>query len=250
MISFPNAKINLGLHVLEKRKDGFHNIESCFYPMELCDALEVMPANQLHFESTGLPIPGNTSDNLVLRAYHLLSRFHDLPNVAIHLHKVIPMGAGLGGGSSDGAFALKMLNELFQIGLTNIQVKALAAELGSDCPFFLKNEPSIATGTGTSLEPIDLDLKGYRIELLYPDVHVSTGQAYALIKPKKKRLSVREILVLPISQWQDKLINDFEDPMIAKYPQIGEAKKQLLEKGAVYASMTGSGSTVFGLFEK
>ncbi len=160
------------------------------------------------------------------------------------------MGAGLGGGSADGAFALKMLNELFQLGLTKIQLNALAAELGSDCPFFLRNEPSMATGTGTRLEPIDLDLKEYRVELHYPDVHISTSKAYSLVKPKKKRLSVREILALPISQWQGRLINDFEDPMIAIYPQIGEAKKQLMEKGAVYASMTGSGSTVFGLFEK
>lgn len=250
MISFPNAKINLGLHVLEKRKDGFHTIESCFYPLDLCDALEVIPSDRFSFESSGLSIPGESSDNLILKAYRLLGQYHDLPDVAIHLHKVIPMGAGLGGGSSDGAFALKILNQLFSLGLTPIQLNALAAELGSDCPFFLKNEPSIATGKGTTLESIDLDLRGYRIELLYPEVHISTSEAYSLIKPRKKRLPLREVLALPISQWQGKLVNDFEEPIMSRNPQIAEAKKKLLEKGAVYASMTGTGSAVFGLFKK
>lgn len=251
MIAFPNAKINLGLNVLEKRKDGFHNIESCFFPIQLSDILEVIPAKEFSFRTTGLPIPGTQEGNLVLKAYNLLAQHQQLPNVAIHLHKVIPMGAGLGGGSSDGAFMLKMLNDLFALNLTSVQMNALASEMGSDCPFFLLNKPALATQKGTALEEIDLDLDDYNVEILHPEVHVSTAEAYSLIKPKKKRKSsIREIVNSPVKQWQGNLLNDFEAPILERHPSIAETKKHLLERGAVYASMTGSGSAVFGLFNK
>jgi 4-diphosphocytidyl-2-C-methyl-D-erythritol kinase len=250
MISFPNAKINLGLHVLEKRRDGYHEIQTCLYPIELCDALEIVKSENQEFVNTGIEIPGHHSENIVQKAYDLLSQHRILSPVRIHLHKVIPSGAGLGGGSADGTFALKMLTEIFDFRLTAIQFKALTGQLGSDCPFFLENLPMIATGTGTTLEPIEIDLSGYRIELIHPEVSISTAEAYSLIEPRKKRDSIRGILKEPVESWQGNLINDFEVPIMKKYPEIASAKTELIEKGATYAAMTGSGSSVFGIFKK
>ncbi len=248
MISFPNAKINLGLRIVDRRPDGYHTIESCLYPIELCDVLEIIESKEFSFESSGLLIDGKPENNLVVKAYDLLCQHHNLPPVSIHLHKVISMGAGLGGGSSDGTHALIMLNDLFDLQLTSIQLTALAGQLGSDCPFFIKNKPCIARGTGTELEEIDLDLNGYEIRLEHPDVHVSTAEAYAMIIPRKPKSSLSEILEKPVEYWQGQLTNDFELPMENKFPEIREAREKLLAEGAVYAAMTGSGSSVFGVF--
>lgn len=193
---------------------------------------------------------GDTSDNLVTKAYHLLAHQHSLPPVAIHLHKVIPMGAGLGGGSSDGTHALIMLNDLFDLQLTDIQLAILAGRLGSDCPFFLKNKPCIASGIGTELRETNLDLSNFEIRLEHPNVHVSTAEAYQMVSPKKPNTKLDEILNLPVEKWQYQLTNDFENPLENTFPEIGEAREKLLTEGAIYAAMTGSGSSVFGIFRK
>lgn len=250
MISFPNAKINLGLRVLDRRPDGYHTIESCLFPVELCDVLEIVESDQFSFEATGLPISGNEDSNLVIKAYRLLSEHHDLPPVSIHLHKIIPMGAGLGGGSSDGAFALVMLNELFNLELTPIQLIALSGQLGSDCPFFIKNTPCLATGTGTDLFEISLDLSQFEIRLEHPDVHVTTAKAYGMITPGEPKSSIVSILKTAPEEWNESLINDFQSPMETKFPEIKKKIDKLRADGAVYTAMTGSGSSVFGLFSK
>jgi len=250
MITFPNAKINLGLHVLRKRTDGYHDMESCLYPVELCDVLEIIEAKTFQFQSSGLPISGDEQSNLVIRAFRLLQADFDLPQVHIHLHKAIPMGAGLGGGSSDAAFALNMLNTLFDLNITIEKLEFYAAELGSDCPFFIQNKPMLVSGTGTTLTPCDVDLSDYRIELAHPDVHVSTSEAYRMITPKSCEHSLQEVLMSPIEQWNDSLTNDFESPMRTKFPEIRLAIDQMKKRGAIYAAMTGSGSSVFGIFTK
>ena len=250
MITFPNAKINLGLHVLEKRKDGFHNIESCFYPVPLTDALEIIPSEEFSFTSSGLQIPGNPQDNLIMKVLNLLGQFRELPNTKIHLHKVIPMGAGLGGGSADATFALKMLDTTLQLNLTPVQLKSLAAQLGSDCAFFLENKPAIATDKGSKLKGIELDLDAYEIRFIHPRVSISTAEAYSLVTPRKRKTGIAEILRLPVDQWPGNLINDFEEPIMNRYPEIRQAKEDLLSQGATYAAMSGSGSSVYGLFTK
>ncbi|WP_424961857.1 4-(cytidine 5'-diphospho)-2-C-methyl-D-erythritol kinase [Ekhidna sp.] len=249
MITFPNAKINLGLNIVSKRDDGYHNIESCFYPIPWRDSLEVMEAASFAFHSYGLKIPGDTSSNLCVKAYDLLKTDFDIPPVEIHLLKNIPMGAGLGGGSADGAFTLKMLNDLFSLGLSDSMLEAYALQLGSDCPFFIRNQPTIATDRGEQLEPIDLDLSGYYLAIHNPGIHVSTKEAYSGVKPKESEISVSEIVQRPIEQWKELLRNDFEASIFPNHPEIEQLKKEMYEAGAIYASMTGSGSTVFGVFE-
>ena len=250
MIAFPNAKINLGLHVLSKRADGFHEMESCIYPVELCDVLEIIESNDFKFQSTGLPISGNKDNNLVIKAYRLLDDEFKLTNVQIHLHKIIPMGAGLGGGSSDAAYALKILNALFELNLSDKQLESFAAELGSDCPFFIQNKPMIVSGTGTTLKRFEIDLSNYRIELEHPNVHVSTAEAYGMIKPKPSENTIESILTHPIIDWKNILTNDFEEPMCKRFTEIAKAKQSMYDKGAIYAAMSGSGSSVFGIFKK
>lgn len=250
MITFPNAKINLGLSIIGKRENGYHEIETCLYPIDLFDVLEIVRADQFSFNQTGLNVEGGKESNLVVRAYDLLNTYHNLSPVAIHLHKLIPMGAGLGGGSSDAAYTIKMLNELFNLQLEPNQLRILASQLGSDCPFFVDSRPAIATGTGTTLHTIDLDLSEYRIELRHSDVHVSTADAYGLVAIEKASNSIDHVLNSPVSSWQDLMKNDFEEPIGTLHPEILKIKKDLLQKGAVYASMTGSGSSVFGLFRK
>ncbi|WP_420575816.1 4-(cytidine 5'-diphospho)-2-C-methyl-D-erythritol kinase [Ekhidna sp.] len=249
MIVFPNAKINLGLNIVSKREDGYHNIESCFYPIPWHDSLEVIEAASFTFCSYGLEIPGDSSSNLCVKAYELLKADFKIPAVEIHLLKNIPMGAGLGGGSADGAFTLKMLNELFELGLTNLQLEAYALQLGSDCPFFIKNQSAIARGRGEQLEPIDLDLSGYYLAIHNPGIHVSTKDAYTGVTPHQPKSSVSEIIRKPIENWKETLKNDFEASIFPNHPEIEQLKKEMYEVGAVYASMTGSGSTVFGVFE-
>lgn len=252
MVSFPNAKINLGLNIIEKRADGYHNIESVFYPVAWCDALEVIKSDTFSFTSSGLEIPGNQENNLIVKAYKLLENegFLKGNQVNIHLHKVLPMGAGIGGGSADGAFALKMLNELFELNLTNSQLENFAELLGSDCPFFIENKPKFCFGKGTEFEEIDFSLKGKKVVLINPQTHISTVEAYAGVKPQKPEISIKDILSKPITVWKGFLKNDFEEKIIENHPKIGEIKNQLYGFGAIYASMTGSGSTVFGIFDE
>ncbi len=253
MISFPNAKINLGLNVVEKRTDGFHNLETIFLPISINDALEIIPSKEkgakLEFTYSGLPIIGNTNENLCVRAYHLLQQDFKLPAIKMHLHKSIPMGAGLGGGSADGAFTLKLLNTIFKLKLTEQQLLEYALQLGSDCPFFIRNKPSFATSRGEILEDVTIDLSAYEIILINPNIHISTSKAFSKITPTHPQKSIKEIAQQPINTWKKDLINDFEKSLSNDYLLIEHIKNLLYHNGAVYASMTGTGSTVFGIFK-
>ncbi|WP_373493026.1 4-(cytidine 5'-diphospho)-2-C-methyl-D-erythritol kinase [Aquiflexum sp.] len=250
MICFPNAKINLGLHITAKRKDGYHDIETCMVPIPLFDALEMIVDKKTIFDVSGLPIPGDEKDNLILKALKLLRKdFNDLPNVHIHLLKNIPMGAGLGGGSADAAFALKLMNKLFELHLEDWFLEEYSAQLGSDCPFFIQNTPKIATGRGEILEPTDVNLKGDLILLVKTQIHIGTKEAYSGVSPKKPNQSLKVILA-DKSMWKAHLVNDFELSIFSKCPELAAIKYQLYEMGAYYAAMSGSGSTVFGLFQE
>lgn len=249
MIRFPNCKINLGLHVTSKREDGYHNIETIFYPINLRDALEIIPATEMQFECTGLKVDGSTENNLCLKAYHLLKKdFPEITPLKIHLHKAIPMGAGLGGGSSNGAFMLKMLNDKFNLQLTDDALIKYALQLGSDCPFFIINKPCFASGRGENLQPLNVDLSMYKMVLVNPCIHVSTAEAFSTLAPKEPAQSLQHVIQQPISTWRQALTNHFEEPIFKVHPAIKEIKEELYSKGAIYASMSGSGSTVYGLF--
>ncbi|HEU5292021.1 MAG TPA: 4-(cytidine 5'-diphospho)-2-C-methyl-D-erythritol kinase [Cyclobacteriaceae bacterium] len=251
MISFPPCKINLGLQVVSKRPDGYHNIETCFYPLPWTDILEIIPSDVFAFSSSGIVVPGKEEDNLCLKAYHLLKKDFNLKPVKIHLHKVIPMGAGLGGGSSNAAYVLRLLNTIFNLQLNNDQLKQYASQLGSDCSFFIEDVPMIGTGRGEVLEKAAIDLKGKHILVVKPEVHVSTVEAYAGVKPSGLSNQIKDVVEKsPLTSWKRTLKNDFEDSVFKKYPLIREAKEKLYQYGAVYASMSGSGSSVFGIFEK
>lgn len=250
MVTFPNAKINIGLYITEKRADGFHNLESCFYPVGWCDILEILPAKTLSFKSTGLDIPGNPVSNLCLKAYHLLKQDFDIPPVSIHLHKVVPIGAGMGGGSADCAFTIKTLNELFALHLSVEQMENYARKLGSDCAFFIQNRPQYCFGKGDEFANISVDLTGKYIVLVNPNIHISTAEAYSGVKPLKNEIDLQEVLQKPINEWKDLVKNDFEKHLLPKYPAIENIKNQLYKLGAAYTSMTGSGSTVFGIFDE
>ncbi|MHA6248953.1 4-(cytidine 5'-diphospho)-2-C-methyl-D-erythritol kinase [Pontibacter sp. CAU 1760] len=249
MLDFPNAKINLGLYVTAKRPDGFHDLASCFYPVKWCDALEILPAKEMKFTQSGLPVPGDPDNNLCLKAYRLLQQDHNLPPVHLHLHKVIPMGAGLGGGSADAAFTLCILNQLFELKLSPEALEDYARQLGSDCAFFVQNKPVIASERGDVFTPAKLDLSGYNCVLVYPGIHITTAEAYGSIKPKEATCSMRLLLKQDVHVWQDVLHNDFEDALFPKYPELAQVKEKLYAAGASYAAMTGSGSTIYGLFE-
>lgn len=251
MLAFSIAKINLGLNILSKRSDGYHNIESVFYPIPWADILEVLPAEKFGFKSSGLTIPGDVSSNLIVKAYNLLKdEVGFKKNVAIYLHKILPMGAGLGGGSSNGAFALKLINDVLKLGLSNRTLEEFAARLGSDCAFFIDSKPKFCLGRGNEFEEIDLSLKGMFIVLVNPEIHISTQEAFSRIVTQKPEIPVKEIIKMPIETWKDVLKNDFEKGAISKYPLIATIKEDLCQKGAVYAAMTGSGSTVFGIFRE
>jgi len=251
MIVFPNCKINLGLHVTRKRPDGFHDLETIFYPLPVNDALEVITHTALQFESSGIPVPGNAADNLCLKAFELLrSDFPQLPPVSIHLLKNIPIGAGLGGGSADAAFMLQLLNQKFQLGLTEAVLVDYAAQLGSDCPFFIINRPCYATGRGEIMETISLDLSAYSFLLVHPGIHINTGWAFKQLTPGTPAYSLRDVIQTPVELWKDVLTNDFEIPVFQAHPVLGNIKEQMYSSGAVYAAMSGSGSAVFGLFPK
>jgi 4-diphosphocytidyl-2-C-methyl-D-erythritol kinase len=252
MIKFPPCKINLGLHVVEKRNDGFHNIETMFYPLPLTDAIEIVPATDgiTQFTSSGNDIPPDGKNNLCERAYEIVREKYDLPPVKIHLHKNIPTGAGLGGGSSDAAFTLLILNEMFDLELSKKQLLLFATTLGSDCAFFIYNEPCFATGRGEILQPRPLSLHPYHILLVKPDIHVNTAIAYSGITPTKPSVSLNDVFKLSVKSWKDILVNDFEKTVFLKFPEIASIKDKLYSLGADYACMSGSGAAVFGLFER
>jgi 4-diphosphocytidyl-2-C-methyl-D-erythritol kinase len=254
MICFPSCKINLGLRITQKRADGFHALETVFYPITLRDALEIIiepetSAAPITFTSSGLAINGDPSDNLCYKAYFLLKKdYPSIPNVKMHLHKTIPMGAGLGGGSSDGAFTLVALNQLFNLQIPEQALLDYALQLGSDCPFFIINTPAFATGRGEILKPINLNLDGYSIVIVNPGIAISTKLAFSLITPKVPDNNLLAVIQQPITTWKHELINDFEEPIFNSFPELANIKETLYQKGAIYASMTGTGSTVYGIF--
>lgn len=260
MITFPCAKINLGLNIVNKREDGYHNLETVFYPIPLCDALEIKYMGE-KFPSDvdcDLKITGNTVDcdeqsNLVVKAYNLLAADYQLPRVHAHLYKHIPSQAGLGGGSSDAAFMIRLLDERFRLNIGNPEMERYAAKLGADCAFFIEAEPSYAEGIGDVLMPVDGpkgNLDGYYLAVVKPDVAVSTKDAYAAITPKKPAKCCRDIVRQPIETWKDELVNDFEEPIFKMHPELASIKEKLYEQGAVYAAMSGSGSAIFGIFRE
>ncbi|HLV43067.1 MAG TPA: 4-(cytidine 5'-diphospho)-2-C-methyl-D-erythritol kinase [Brumimicrobium sp.] len=249
MISFPTCKINLGLNILSKRKDGYHEVNTLMIPVSVKDVLEIIPAQTFDFTYSGLKIPGNSEDNLIFKAYEMMKQEFDLPPVKIHLYKNIPMGGGLGGGSSNGAFTLKTLNTLFDLKLDTKQLQERALKLGSDCPFFIEDKPQIAKGRGEVLSSFSIDLKGKHLLLINNGTHISTAEAYGMISPKTPTYLLENVLNAPMRSWKNDLINDFEGPTLNKYPELTVIKKKLYEMGAVYAAMTGSGSTLFGIFD-
>ncbi len=250
MISFANAKINIGLNITAKRADGYHELQTIFYPFSVYDIIEIH-ASELPtvLTITGMDLPADES-NLCLKAYRLLAEDYSLPQISIQLHKQIPFGAGLGGGSSDAAVVLKMLNEKFQLELTDQRLEGYAAKLGADCPFFIRNAAAYGTGTGTTLEGIDLDLSDKFIVLVKPDIHISTQLAYAGVHPNVPEKALSDSIKLPIQEWKFHVKNDFEDSLFELYPVIGQLKLALYEHGALYASMSGSGSSVYGIFDR
>jgi len=258
MITFPIAKINLGLNVVEKRPDGYHNLETVFYPVPITDALELLPMDDTFpsmvncdLKVTNLVIEGDEQRNLVVRAYELLRRdFPSLPRLHAHLYKGIPTQAGMGGGSSDCAFMLTMVNKLCNLQLTEGQLQQYAAQLGADCAFFVCGRPAYAEGIGELLQPIDLNLAGWYLAVVRPDIPVSTREAFSLIHPHRPQRCCRDIVSQPIEKWRDALENDFEQSVFALHPEIGAIKERLYDMGAVYAAMSGSGSAVFGLFRQ
>ena len=254
MITFPNAKINSGLNIVEKRPDGYHNLETIFYPINLQDALEVTRRENNDKEYTlhisGSPLEGEPEDNLVVKAYKLLKKdYPGLLPVDIHMYKHIPAGAGLGGGSSDAACMIKLLNDKFSLGLSTERMEEYAVKLGADCSFFIRNKPVFATGIGNLFEPVELSLKGYHIILIKPDIFVSTRDAFAEIKPVRPAVSLKEIVKQPMETWKNSMKNDFEDSVFKKFPEIAAIKDELYDLGAVYAAMSGSGSSVYGIFK-
>ncbi len=249
MITFPSAKINIGLHITSRRPDGYHNLETIFYPIKIKDALEVIEGSKMSFETSGIEIPGHANENLCLQTYDLMRGDFDLPNINIHLHKKIPIGAGLGGGSANAAFFIKLINQKFELGLSTEVMQNYCRKLGADCAFFVENKPVFAFGKGDEFENIDLDLSNYFMALVMPSVHVSTGEAYRGVRPKRPEQSLKGLIKLPIEQWQGKIINDFEHHILKNHPSIRGVKSALLEAGALFALMSGSGASVYGIFK-
>jgi 4-diphosphocytidyl-2-C-methyl-D-erythritol kinase len=249
MIIFPNAKINLGLNVLNRRVDGYHNIETILYPVEIKDALEIVEADQFVFSNSGIPFSGNPEENLCVKAWHLISRDFNLPPVHIYLHKQIPVGAGLGGGSADAAFCIRLLDDKFQLGLGVSQMEDYARQLGSDCAFFIRNRPAIASGKGDELKEIELNLEHYYLVLVMPAVHVNTAEAYQGVQLGANKGSLSDLPGLQVEEWRHTIKNNFEESIFKKHPIIKKVKEELYESGAIYASMSGSGASVYGIFK-
>ena len=257
MVNFPNCKINLGLNIINKRPDGYHDLETVFYPIAIKDILEIVTdqeateSGNIVYTASGIPVDGALLNNLCCKAYLLLKKdFPQLPSIKMHLHKSIPMGAGLGGGSADGAFTLTLLNQKYQLGLDQQQLINYALQLGSDCPFFIINKPSLGRGRGELLTEIELELSQYQFQIVNPGIHIATAWAFAQIVPGKALYPIDETILIPIGQWKNMLINDFEAPVVKTYPEIGSIIHELYACGAVYAALSGSGSTVFGIFPK
>ena len=252
MICFPNCKLNIGLYVTNKRPDGYHNLETIFYPIQLTDVLEIVPAATTSLKLSGLPVSGDLTTNLIWKAYELVKNTYPVrvPAISIFLHKVVPMGAGLGGGSADGAFMLRLLNDHCQLNLSNEELATLALHLGSDCPFFIYNTPVFATGRGETFTPVKLDLSAYDIQLVYPHVHIATSAAFKHIVPCAAPIDLRTICKLPITEWKNIIYNDFEKQVFKDHPEIASIKTQLYAQGALYAAMSGSGSSVYGIMPK
>ena len=248
MILFPPAKINIGLYITEKRNDGFHNLESAFFHVPWTDILEITPSSDFEFVSTGIPIPGNPTQNLCVKAFRLLQDAFKIPNACIHLHKILPMGAGLGGGSADAAYTLIGLRDVFNLPISNQELIPFAQQLGSDCAFFLMDKPQFGTGKGDEMVEIHTSLQGHYGLFVYPNVGISTQEAYAGVHPKKAPNHLPEALQMPIESWKNTITNDFEDRIFPQYPLLKKIKETLYEMGAVYAAMSGSGSTLFGIF--
>ncbi len=253
MITFPHAKINIGLQVTERRPDGYHNLDTVFYPIPIHDALEVIVAEGADYDCrlhiSGITIEGDTDTNLVVRAYRLLSADYPLPSVDIYLHKHIPTGAGLGGGSADAGYMLRLLNEMFELGIPTERLEAYATQLGADCPFFITGKPVYATGIGNEFHPIDLNLSGLHLVVVKPDVFVSTKEAYSMVKPEKPEVTLDKKITRPITEWRDTISNDFEKGIFSLHPELADIKEKLYALGAKYAAMSGSGAALFGLFE-
>ena len=253
MILFPNAKINIGLNINEKRKDGYHNLETIFYPIGLADILEIQQSkeNQSRFKNTGLQLRISKDNNLCFKAFQLIKKHYAIPELNFHLHKIIPYGGGLGGGSSDASFTLKALNQMFNLSIASETLKSMAEKIGSDCPFFIDNKPCLAWEKGNQTKPIDLPLKGMHLLLLIPNVQIDTKTAYQGIVPQKKEQSLEEIVRHePIDHWYKFITNDFEKSLYPKYPELKNIKSLLIEKGALFASLSGSGSAIYGIFDK
>ncbi|MBK6893599.1 MAG: 4-(cytidine 5'-diphospho)-2-C-methyl-D-erythritol kinase [Flavobacteriales bacterium] len=253
MLVFPFAKINLGLQVLRKRPDGFHEIRSVLLPIPLCDALEAVvdpcvPAGEMRFVRTGIPVPGDASNDLCMKAVEQVRKLRELPGLRIHLHKTIPTGAGLGGGSSDAAHMLLLLNKLLDLALSPKELHALASELGSDCPFFLQRGAQLAEGRGEILSPVTIDLADHWLMLVNPGIHVPTAEVYGNMRLRLQHEDLSQLIGAPISAWQGTVINDMEEYVFGHYPAIREIKRKLQDMGALYAAMSGSGSSVFGIF--
>lgn len=243
-----NAKINIGLYIKSKRPDGYHELESIFLPIDWSDEIEISESKNLYFDSSGISIPDDPMGNLVIRAYELLNYHYNLPALKIHLKKKVPIGAGLGGGSSDASHTLKALNDGFMLGLSPEDLHHFALQLGSDCPFFIENKAALAKGRGEILDhSIDLDLKGHLL-IVVPPVHVSTSKAYSLITPKSNRTDLKELIKLPIHEWQGKIVNDFEEVLCKEEPILNDLRKKLRASGAEYVSMSGSGSAFFAIY--
>ncbi len=251
MIAFPNCKINLGLNILAKKEDGFHDLETFFFPINIYDVLELLPSNEgaLQLTTSGIPLD-NSENNICLKAYRLVKKdYPDLPAINLHLHKAIPLGAGLGGGSADGVSMLQLLNKKFNLKIDDEHFFDYALKLGSDCPFFLINKPSFAAGRGETLKPLQLSLTGYKIVIVNPGIHISTTEAFKDITPSIPKKRIIEIITQPIDTWKEELVNDFEKSVFEKHPRLSEIKTDLYDKGATYAAMSGSGSTVYGIFK-
>ncbi len=250
MILFANAKLNIGLQVIAKRTDGYHELNSVFYPLPIYDIIELLEttAAETTLNIQGERIPGNLYDNLCIRAFELLKKDYGIPPVSIDLVKQIPIGAGLGGGSADASFVLKGLNTLFQLNLTEEQLAGYAAKLGADCPFFIANNPVFATGIGTDFKDLNLNLDGYHLVVIMPNIHISTAEAFAAVQPKAPEVNLEEAIRLPIQEWKFHIRNDFEDGIFESYPLLKEIKETLYQKGAIYASMSGSGAAIYGIF--
>ena len=251
---YPNAKLNIGLNIVERRPDGYHNIETIFYPIGLHDTIEMEITEgsdvPCMLQIDGNPIEGEVEDNLVVKAYRIIAKDFTLPHVSIRLDKRVPTGAGLGGGSADAAYTLRLLNDCCHLGLTTDQLEDYAVRLGADCPFFIRNIPVFATGIGNVFSPVSLSLRGKYLVLVKPDVFVSTRDAYAAVKPQRPSTSLPQLTAMPIDQWRDRVVNDFEASVFPKFPEIKAIKDRLYDLGAVYASMSGSGSSVFGIFNE